>query len=314
MTHNKEQINIETAVLLLNWNGVELTIPCIESLQNGTIKPTKIFVVDNASIDDSVYILKENYPFIDLIQNETNLGFTGGNNVGFEKILNNHYDYIWVLNNDTLVDEHCLCNLIETMETDKTIAATSGKIFYDDPSDVIWYAGSTLNKFTLRSKHKGELEKDNGQYNTPEDVPFISGCCMFIRRNALEQVGGFDNNFFAYSEDLDWCLRANKLNLRLRYTPEAIIYHKVSASFKKTTSNKNGGTSSPFAIYLSTRNRIYIIRKHSIHWIQFLSAIIHCYFWNCYYVFALTLLFRFKKAKSVIKAIYDGCFKKIITF
>lgn len=311
MTHNKKQINIETAVLLLNWNGVELTIPCIDSLQNGTIKPTKIFVVDNASIDDSVSILKENYPFIDLIQNETNLGFTGGNNVGFEKILNNHYDYIWVLNNDTLVDEHCLCNLIETMETDKTIAATSGKIFYDDPSDVIWYAGATFNKYTLRSKHKGDMEKDIGQFNTPEDVFFISGCCMFIRRNTLVTVGLFDNNFFAYSEDLDWCLRANKLKLRLSYTPKAIVYHKVSASFKKTTTNKNGGTSSPFAIYLTTRNRIYIIRKHARNHLQLFTEIIRLLLWCIYYGTALLFLLRINKLNSLIRGIRDGCFNKI---
>ena len=311
MNNNQKNLNINVAVLLLNWNGVELTVPCIESLQKGTIVPTQIILVDNASVDNSINVLKEKFPFIELIQNQTNLGFTGGNNIGFKKILSDHYDYVWVLNNDTLVDEHCLYNLLEAMEADSTIAAVSGKILYDDPTDIIWYAGSTFNKFTLRSKHKGEREKDIGQFNVAEDAPFISGCCMFIRRTALETVGLFDNNFFAYAEDFDWCLRANSLGLRLRYIPKAMIYHKVSASFKKTTTNKNGGTSSPFAIYLTTRNRLYIVRKHARNNLQFLTAIIPFYTWYIYYASALIFLFRFKKLENLVKGIYDGHFKKL---
>ncbi len=311
MSNNKEYKDIKVAVLLLNWNGVELTVPCIESLQKGTIIPTQIIVVDNASVDNSVNILKEKFPFIELIQNQTNLGFTGGNNIGFKKILSDHYDYIWVLNNDTLVDKNCLYNLLEAMQADISIAAVSGKILYDDPTDIIWYAGSVLNKNTLRSKHKGEMQKDLGQYDIQEDVPFISGCCMLIRRNVLETVGLFDNNFFAYSDDFDWCLRAKSMGLRLRYIPKAMIYHKVSASFKKTTTNKNGGTSSPFAIYLTTRNRLYIIRKHAKNNLQFLMATSQFFLWNIYYGTALLLLLRITKLNFLVKGIRDGCFNKL---
>jgi GT2 family glycosyltransferase len=197
------------------------------------------------------------------------------------------------------------------MEQDEDIAAASGKILYEGTTNLIWYAGSKINYRTLKSSHIGEQQTDEGQFDEPTDVPFLSGCCMFFRENTLNKVGIFDNNFFAYSEDFDWCLRAGFLGLRLRYVPQAKLYHKVSATFKKTTTTDNGGTSSPLAIYLTTRNRMYIIRKHAKSFFQFLTATIIYVSWNVYYGVALLLLFRIKKFKALIRGVADGCNNKL---
>lgn len=303
--------DIKVAVLLLNWNGVELTLPCIDSLINGTVRPTKIFVVDNASIDCSVQKLGNTFSDIEVIENKENLGFTGGNNVGLERILSGNYDYVWILNNDTVVAENSLKYLLDAMEADLGIAAASGKILYDDPQNLIWYAGSRFNFWTLQAAHKGERHKDLMQYDLPEDVPFISGCCMFVRKSALEHVGLFDNNFFAYYEDYDWCLRAKSLGLRLRYVPDSVIYHKVSASFKKTSIQSCGGTSSPFVIYLITRNRMFIIRKHANNIFQFIVSATFYFTRNCFYAAALIFLFRIRKMNSIWKGTVDGCFSAL---
>jgi GT2 family glycosyltransferase len=306
MNNSVKKYDIKIAVLLLNWNGIEFTVPCIESLLRSSVKPNSIIVVDNASIDDSVNVLKSLFSDIQIIENKSNLGFAGGNNVGLQKILSDNYDYIWVLNNDTIVDENCLNDLIEAMEQDHNIAATTGKIIYEGTSDLIWYAGANINYRTLKSEHVGELQRDKGEFDVPIDVPFISGCCMFLRKSALEMVGVFDNNFFAYSEDFDWCLRAGDLGLRLRYIPQARIYHKVSATFKKTMIGNSGGTSSPLAIYLTTRNRMYIIRKHTKSYPQFLIATTNYLSWIIYYGLALLLLFRIRKLKALLRGVVNG--------
>jgi len=303
--------DIKVAVLILNWNGIDFTVPCINSLFAGSIQPSKIFVVDNASIDNSVNILKTSFETIELIENQCNLGFAGGNNVGFLKIMSENYDYIWVLNNDTVVDTNCLCNLLEVMENDKGIAAATGKILYEGTADLIWYAGSKINYRRLKSWHIGALQRDKGQFDVPRDVPFISGCSMFLRKSTLEKTGFFDNNFFAYSEDFDWCLRAGDLGLRLRYIPKAKLYHKVSATFNKIAFYKDGGTSSPLAIYLTTRNRMYIIRKHAKGAFHFFSATIDYMVWNIYYGTGLIILFRMQKFKYLIKGIADGCLNNL---
>ncbi len=297
--------------VLLNWNGADLTIACIESLLSGSLIPDHIIVVDNASTDGSIDIIETKFQQVQIIRNTENLGFSGGNNIGIQQLIKMNVDYIWVLNNDTEVDGKCLDELVRVMDNEPNVSGCCGKILYDNPRDKIWYAGSTLNNYTLKAKHRGELEIDKGQYNDQDTTPFITGCCMFVRKLAWEYTGGFDEQFFAYCEDVDWCLRARKLGLKLRYVPQAIIYHKVSATFKKTTTQKNGGTSSPFAIYLGTRNRMFLIRKHAKNSFQLLTSTTLYFMTNFYYGTALIFLLRINKFKSLIKGIVDGCFSRL---
>ena len=311
MSKMDNKMHKSVGVVLLNWNGVELTIACIESLLCGLLIPDHIVVVDNASTDGSADMIEAKFQQVQIIRNAENLGFAGGNNIGIQQLIKQNVDYIWVLNNDTEIDKKCLDELVKFMAGEPGVSGCCGKILYDNPHDKIWYAGATLNKYTLKSKHRGELEIDKGQYNDPDATPFITGCCMFVRKLAWKCVGGFDEQFFAYSEDLDWCLRAGNLGLKLRYVPRAIIYHKVSATFKKTTTQKSGGTSSPFAIYLVSRNRMFLIRKHAKNGFQFLVSTILYFTWNFYYGTALIFLLRINKLKSLTKGIIDGCFNKL---
>lgn len=308
-TDNKKHKTV--GVVLLNWNGADLTIACIESLLCGILIPDHIIVVDNASSDGSADMIETKYQQVQIIRNTKNLGFAGGNNIGIQQLIKQDVDYIWVLNNDTEIDENCLDELVKFMDGEPNVSGCCGKILYDNPHDKIWYAGATLNNYTLKSKHRGEMETDKGQYNDPNTTPFITGCCMFVRKSAWECTGGFDEQFFAYSEDLDWCLRARNLGLTLRYVSQSIIYHKVSATFKKTTTQKNGGTSSPLAIYLITRNRMFLIRKHAKNGFQFLVSTILYFTWNFCYGTGLILLLRNTKFKALAKGIIDGCFNKL---
>lgn len=303
---------MNVAVLLLNWNTAEYTLNCIESLFDGTIKPDLIMVIDNMSKDRSVNNIENRFTTVKLIKNDRNYGFAEGNNIGLRILLKEKPNYIWILNNDTIVDKHCLEYLLNEFENNDGISAVTGKIMYPPPNDrKIWYAGANFNFWTLKVKHRGALKYDFGQYDKAEDVPFISGCCMLVKRSAFEKIGLFDSNFFAYLEDFDWCLRARKEGLRLRYVPKAIIYHYVSSSLHKNKGEISGGTSSPLGVYLVNRNRVIIIRKHASNLMQLIIGFIDYFGFFVFYAMGLFILLRIDKLKALFLGVRDGLFQRI---
>lgn len=298
-------------VVLVNWNGGELTIPCIGSLLAGSTIPDRIVVVDNASTDGSADQIASQYPNVVVIRNEENTGFTGGNNVGISRLLDEGMDYIWVLNNDTEVEKDCLKVLVEFMEREGNVAGCCGKILYHDRRDIIWYAGAKYYPRLLTAKHIGESQKDGESFNVVQETLFITGCSMFVRAVVWRKVGLFDDRLFAYSEDFDWCLRAKYLGLHLNYVPQAVIYHKISSSMRKLIGKRNAGTTSPLSIYLTSRNRLYIIKKHSSRITTSVTAMINYFAGQVYYLAALILLMRWSKGKALVLGIWDGLFDKM---
>ncbi len=296
----------DVGVVLINWNGAEDTVPCIESLLAGSVKPDAIVVVDNASRDDSADLISQKFPDVKLIRNRENTGFTGANNQGINLLIEQGYRYIWVLNNDTIVDTGCLASLKDHMEHYSDVAACTAKILYADGARLIWYGGAVFNKWTVQITHRGAGEKDKGQFDSVEDVPFISGCCLFVRRDAFHRVGLFDEHFFAYAEDGDWCFRARKKNLKLQYVPKAVIWHKVSAAMRKIKKRSTKGMTSPFVVYITSRNRVFLVRKHCQNVLQLLTASLSSAVWFVYYGCILLLLARFDKFRALCTAIYDG--------
>jgi GT2 family glycosyltransferase len=298
-------------VVLVNWNGAEHTIPCIASLLSGSVTPDRIVVVDNASRDDSAERIVSRFPEVTLLRNTENLGFTGANNQGIERLIASGCDYIWILNNDTIVDRECLSTLKEHLEAHRDVAACSGKVLYAEPRDLIWFAGATVGAWTLVATHRGVGERDTGRYDRIEPTPFLSGCCMFVRREALQRLGAFDDRFFAYFEDADWCLRAGEAGVRLDYQPRAVLWHKVSATLHGLKAPGSAGTTSPFGVYITIRNRWFLIRKHARSPLRMATAGLAHALATGYHAGGLLLLGRFQKLKAVALAVYDGLFEPL---
>jgi hypothetical protein len=250
-------------VVLLNWNGGEYTIPCIDSLLSGKVIPWRIIVVDNGSTDDSADLIAKKFPFIQFIRNKENLGFTVANNQGIRQLLSDGANYVWVLNSDTIVDENCLEELLKAAKSYPDIVCFSGKIYYDSRPDRIWYAGGYRHRVHLGAKHRGEREIDQGIYDEIEEVEFISGCCMFFPSWALMRLGLFVDGYFGYSEDSEWCWRAEKEGRKLLYVPSATLKHCVSALVQKNTGDPKRKGSGAFASYLKARNHFWTIRRHA---------------------------------------------------
>lgn len=255
-------MNTKVGVALINWNGGEFTIPCIESLLQGTRQPDIIVVIDNASIDASPTTISDTFPQVSLICNQYNAGFAGGNNQAIEFLLSNGCNYIWILNNDTTVDRDCLATLLETAQRYPAAAGFSGKIYYDNPPDRLWYAGAARHPIHKAPKHFSTDIMDRQAVGGAVPVDFLSGCCMLVPGWAFQKAGGFINAYVAYSEDSEWCWRVTKLGLKLYYVPLACLWHRLSASIKKNATHNHTTSLPPLAIYLMGRNHLWTVRKH----------------------------------------------------
>jgi GT2 family glycosyltransferase len=304
MTHSTSRPTV--GVALVNWNTGEHTLACIRSLLEARVRPSQVVVFDNASTDGSADTVAKAFPDIDVVRSPSNVGFATGTNACVRRLMDAQLDFIWILNNDTIVDGECLAMLLERAMVDGDVGAATGKILYAGTSDRIWYGGAEWYPWTFLPHHKGLGQTDRGQYQEPNDVPFISGCSMLVRLSVLKKLGLFDERYFAYFEDADWCRRAIRNGIRLRYEPNAVLWHAVSASVRKNTDPGAGGTVSPQMVYLSIRNHLFLIRQHCPGAVRRSMAVLGLFSRCIYYAVGFALKGRWQKQRALWQALKDG--------
>jgi GT2 family glycosyltransferase len=236
------------STIILNWNGKEYLNSCIQSVKKQTYPNIEIILVDNASEDDSVETIKNLFSDLRLIINPENIGYGGGNNRGIREAKGS---YIFVLNSDTVIEKDCLELLWKCIETDQKMGVTTPKILLYDRRDTIDAAGLTIYLDGL-SIGRGRLELQE-KYGQCEEVFSGSGCASLYRKEMLEEIGLFDEDFFAYAEDTDLGWRARLAGWKAYYVPKAIVYHHHSKKF---------GTYSSTKAFLVERNRIWVAWKN----------------------------------------------------
>lgn len=242
------------SIIILNWNRWKDTIECVESCSKLSYPTFRILIVDNGSTDGSEAILRKRFPDIEFIQTHANLGFAG-NNVGIRYALEQGADYVWLLNNDTVVDVEALSALVQVAESDKTLGMVGSKIFYHDNPRLLWYAGAELDPHRpYRLAHRGVNEEERGHYDEIVETGYVTGCSLLARREMIDSIGLLDEDFFLYFEDTDWNARAKAAGWKLVYNPHSLVYHKVSMSV--------GGQASPLMYYYSARNLLYFVKRH----------------------------------------------------
>jgi GT2 family glycosyltransferase len=242
----------EVAVIVLNWNGKDDTLACLKSVRAQETVAVHIMLVDNASTDLSVSAVRDNFPEAEIIENAANLGYAGGNNVGLKHALKRGFEYIFVLNNDTVLDPYCLEKLVVDLQAHPNAAAAAPKILFLDSPTTICFAGGMLTPEGAPD-HVG-LHQQDGQQFLSSDTEWLTGCAILFRSQALEEVGLFESKFFLLFEDLDWSMRAKNLGYTLRFAADARLWHKASASFGKTFS--------PSYWYYYSRNNLLWIERH----------------------------------------------------
>jgi GT2 family glycosyltransferase len=250
------------AVIILTWNGRELTMDCLASLERVETPGVELIVVDNASSDDTVAAVRGRYgDAVTVIENEDNIGFARGNNVGIEYALQRGAEFVLLLNNDTVVDPGFLDALLAPLLDDDAVGITGPKIFFYTPKDQIWFAGGEVMLARGTARHIGIRERDVGQYDTPRDVDYVTGCALMARRAVFVAIGQLDPSYMAYYEDTDFCLRARAAGFRVRYAPEGRVWHKISAS--------TGGQLSRRKVARKLRSTFRFLRRHAkpYHWL-----------------------------------------------
>ena len=237
------------SVIIVNWNGRNLLGECLDSLLAQRFQDFEIILVDNGSQDGSADLVKERYPGVRLVSLTENRGFAGGNNAGIRIATG---AYVALLNNDTKADPGWLEALVHAAEANSGAGMWASKILsYDNPR-VIDNVGLLIYRDGL-ARGRGRLEMDIGQFDEEAEALFPSGCAALYRKAVLDEVGLFDEEFFAYADDVDLGLRARLAGWTCVYVPTARVYHKYSSS---------SSAYSPLKAFLVERNRIWVLLKY----------------------------------------------------
>ena len=243
-------------VIVLNWCKEKETAECLQSLLSSEYTNLSILLVDNGSPDGSGARLRAAFPGIGFLQTGKNLGYAGGNNRWIEHARESDIEYVLILNIDTVLDLEAVNKLVSTAEEgDGKVGGVVPKLLYHDEPQRIWYAGGAFSALHGLGLHwcQGDLDQPNAKESVRE-VTFMTGACCLISVAALRELGGFDENFFAYVEDADLSLRMNKAGYQMYYQPEARVLHR---------SPLPGTPPSPFQIRQRDRNRRRIMSKHA---------------------------------------------------
>ena len=239
------------SIIIVNCNGRGFLQGCLESIFNQSCSDFEIIFIDNGSTDDSVQYVKEKFPDVIIIENRENLGFARANNQGIAIAKGK---YIALLNNDTVVDREWIKSLLAKAESSsEKVGMWAGKILsMQEPRKIDSVGGLMISPDGI-AKGRGRLEEDVGQYDNDDEVFIPSACAALFKKEMLDEIGLFDEDFFAYCEDTDIGLRARLAGWRTVSVPKAVVYHYYSGTTGKYTSMK---------AYLVERNHVWLAVKN----------------------------------------------------
>lgn len=291
------------SIIILNWNGYPDTIQCLDSILRLDYGNYRIIICDNGSEDESiekiiVWCDRNNIDLTQIGSNISNLdrlitivpigkniGFAGGNNIGIRHaLLDSECQYVWILNNDTIVESQSLCTLVRKCINNSKIGICGSKLIYEhDRSTVQAWGGGTYNKWVGISQHFGAHQPSTlaiDVENIESNIDYVIGASMLVSRNFLETVGLMNEEHFLYFEELDWIARAGD-RYSLGYCDDSIVYHKEGASTGLNTSKAKGSSLTdyhakrslliytrnyvPYALPIIYANLVMVVFKRLIH-------------------------------------------------
>jgi hypothetical protein len=261
--------SVKTCVILVSYRGAEDTAACVRSLLQSQ-RAVEIVVVDNTPHDPALAPALAFAPTVTLIRADTNTGFGGGNNIGIQwAAQHSRCDYIFLLNNDTVIYPETIARLEEGMNAHPEASILVPRIAYLDHPDLLWYGGGDVDWKRISVSTPGI----NGSATAPlamqeREVSFATGCALFVRRPAMRQLRGFDPRFFMYEEDVDLCLRAREQGLRILYLPDSLLLHRIQGSSRGPNQDRTNFWATdnprlPFLCYHVVRNRVLNLLRHA---------------------------------------------------
>lgn len=282
--------------IILNFNNYPDTVKTLESVFSQNYAENNILLVENST--DKQIIQKIRYRFSDLniLENEKNLGYAGGNNRGIKEAISRGADYIFLLNNDIILEKNVISKCVGAMEDAKDCAACQPLIAYLDNPEITWSAGTQLFFGYPRLFLKGSKLQRDGIFTSPYG---LVGCAILFRRSALEKTGLFDESLFLLQEETDWCIRAKQMNFSLLIISSTVVYHKISASI---------GLFSDIYLYYIGRNWLLVGNKNFTRFTYVYIFLTELFIRFPYYLFQLTKKRQIFRIKYYMKGIKDGIF------
>jgi GT2 family glycosyltransferase len=243
------------AVVILNWNGAKLLEQFLPSVLAFSDEAT-IYVADNASTDDSIEVIKSQFPSVKIIQNTGNFGYAKGYNDALQEVEEEFYALV---NSDIEVTENWLTSVLNLFESQPKTAIIQPKLLDYKKKTHFEYAGAAggfIDKFGYpfcRGRIFETLEEDQNQYDDELEIFWATGACFFIRKDVFRELNGFDADFFAHQEEIDLCWRAFNLGYKIKYTSKSVVYHVGGATLNE---------GNPMKTYLNFRNSLLMLTKN----------------------------------------------------
>lgn len=280
----------QVSIIAINYNSLDDTLEFLQSTRKLTYPNVEVILVDNASKTKPGDVIRERFPEVKFIQSETNLGFAGGNNLGVRAAKG---DYLFFINNDTLLPENFLEPVMSFMQEHPEAGMASTKVLYPD-GKTIQYAGAIgISAITGRGKRLGLFEQDNGQYDRCYKTDLGHGASLIVPRKVVETVGAMPEIFFLYYEEHDWCEHVKRAGYTMYYIGTSHLLHKESVST---------GKESPLKVYYMTRNRLLFMRRN-FSGIPYLLGVL---FFTCVSTPKHTVRYIVKGNFALLKAYYRG--------
>ena len=291
-------LNSVFAIVLCH-NGVNLTLNCLASLKSQDFPDLRIIVVDNDSQDDTVTQVQHEYPDAILIQTKENLGYTGGNNIGIKAAIEHNANFIFLLNNDTILATNCVSELASTLMENPQASVVGPMIYTWESWDLISSAGGVIDWQYADATNLGAGDKDTGQFPA-QKVDFLNGCGLMVRSTAVENAGLLDDRYFMYWDEIEWCQRIRKSGGELLFQPAARMQHRATIE----TSDL-----SPITLYYITRNRFLFFAQHAPSNLKIISI------WHALYgclkgIYLHRKVGRYKHASATLLAIWHALTQK----
>lgn len=301
----------KVAIVLVNWNGLEFTAACLDSLRKVSYPDFEVIVVDNGSEHEEGKRLKIQFPEIHLIETGENLGFAGGNNVGIRKAMDGDFSHVLLLNNDTIVETDFLNELVKVVLSQPKAGIVQPMILLLHQAKLIWSAGGKWIPDFSRSVTLGDREPAADYRVKTSQIDWATGCAMLVSRDAIAKGGLLNEQFFVYFEDVEWSLRIRDAGFEIHLAESSKIYHEAGASSKK---QHDEGILSPRVFYFHVRNQLFLVRllrkkglSISLSCLSFGYHLGRFSLWMGYFL----LRGRFQKLKSVAKGVRDGLFQPL---
>lgn len=252
------------AAIVLSYEDKDLAVQALQSLHRSTWPNIELVLVDNASTDGTAEAVRSVCPDATLLVVEENRGISWGLDQGIRYAVESGHDYLLLLNNDIEVDPEMIAEMVRVAEADSSIGCVGPKTYYHSEPEVLWSAGGVIRFKESVTRERGNGELDRGRFDRTEEVDYVNGCAMLVKRHVMEEVGPWDPIYYISIEDADWCLRMRRAGYRCFYAHRAKLWHMVSRSTGGYTAGRTFHTGRSTAIF---------VRRYAGPW-QWLSFLV----------------------------------------